>query len=92
VQALLQVLQWLHDEEAVDAPYLAAALAEYEASCEAHGVSPPQQLQVLCMEVAMQQGLGFQVCTRLQSRVEASAVDLISKPSVAHNFILLCHG
>ncbi len=53
---LLQVLECLHVEEAVDAPYLSAALAEYEASCEAYGVSCPPQLHVLSTDVALQQG------------------------------------
>lgn len=59
---VLQVLKWLHDEEAVDAPYLSAALGEYEASCEAYGVPCPPQLHVLNTDVALQQGQAAQVC------------------------------
>ncbi|PNH01716.1 hypothetical protein TSOC_012374 [Tetrabaena socialis] len=39
------LFRWLHDEEVVDAPYLAAALVEYMAAAAAAGVPLPPYLQ-----------------------------------------------
>jgi hypothetical protein len=58
---VLGVLQWLHEEEAVDAPYLQAALAELDASLAAHGVPSPACLHALSLDVALQLGHTFQV-------------------------------
>lgn len=55
------MLQWLHEEEAVDAPYLQAALAELDASLAAHGVPSPACLHALSLDVALQLGHTFQV-------------------------------
>ena len=60
-QAVLGVLRWLHEEEAVDAPYLHSALSEFEAACCACGLEPPAPLQALALEVALQQGAQYPV-------------------------------
>lgn len=52
---------WLHEEEAVDAPYIQAVLAEFEAACEACSVPVPPKLRALSLEVALQQGSTSQV-------------------------------
>ena len=52
---------WLHEEEAVDAPYIQAVLAEFEAACEACSVPVPAKLRALSLEVALQQGSTSQV-------------------------------
>lgn len=65
-QAVLGVLQWLHEEEAVDAPYLQAALAELDASLAAHGIPAPARLHALSLDVALQLGQSFQVTHRWQ--------------------------
>lgn len=54
------MLQWLHEEEAVDAPYLQAALAELDASLVAHTIPCPARLQALSLDVALQLGHTFQ--------------------------------
>ena len=56
---------WLHEEEAVDAPYIQAVLAEFEATCETCGVPIPARLRVLALDVALQQGNTSQVPTVL---------------------------
>lgn len=56
---------WLHEEEAVDAPYIQAVLAEFEAACETCGVPVPARLRVLALDVALQQGNTSQVHTVL---------------------------
>ncbi len=55
---------WLHEEEAVDAPYIQAVLAEFEAACETCTVAVPAKLRVLSLDVALQQGNTSQVHTR----------------------------
>ena len=60
-QAVLDVVLWLHEEEAVDAPYIQAVLAEFEAACEACSVPVPAKLRALSLEVALQQGNTSQV-------------------------------
>ena len=60
-QAVLEVVLWLHEEEAVDAPYIQAVLAELEAACEACSVPVPAKLRALSLEVALQQGSTSQV-------------------------------
>ena len=60
-QAVLEVVLWLHEEEAVDAPYIQAVLAEFEAACEACSVPVPAKLRALSLEVALQQGSTSQV-------------------------------
>lgn len=65
LQAVLEVVLWLHEEEAVDAPYIQAVLAEFEAACETCNVAVPPKLRVLSLDVALQQGNTHQVqCTR----------------------------
>ncbi len=55
---------WLHEEEAVDAPYIQAVLAEFEAACETCTVAVPAKLRVLSLDVALQQGNTSQVYSR----------------------------
>ena len=61
MQAVLEVVLWLHEEEAVDAPYIQAVLAEFEAACEACSVPVSTKLRALSLEVALQQGNTSQV-------------------------------
>jgi len=56
-----EVFTWLHSEEAVNAQYLQAALAEFKASAASHGVDLPLSQHFLEYEVALQLGLGYQV-------------------------------
>ena len=55
------MIVWLHEEEAVDAPYIQAVLAEFEAACEACDVPIPARMRVLSLDVALQQGHTAQV-------------------------------
>ena len=59
------VLRWLHDEEAVPAPYLQAAADAYAAAAEAHGVAVPASLHLLALDVALQQGHALQAAAAL---------------------------
>ena len=63
-QAVLEVVLWLHEEEAVDAPYIQAVLAEFEAACEACSIPIPAKLRALALDVALQQGSTSQVPRR----------------------------
>ncbi len=63
MQAVLDVVLWLHEEEAVDAPYIQAVLADFEAACETCAVPVPARLRVLALDVALQQGSTNQVRT-----------------------------
>lgn len=62
MQAVVEgVWNWLHTEEALDAPTLQATLAVYAASLAAHGLAIPPSLHVLALDIALQQGHGLQV-------------------------------
>ena len=52
---------WLHEEEAVDAPYIQDVLAEFEAACEACEIPILAKMRVLSLDVALQQGHTTQV-------------------------------
>jgi hypothetical protein len=56
-----QVLRWLHEEEAVDAAYLTAAVVEYIASVEAAGLPIPPDLFCLVVDCMLEQGQVSQV-------------------------------
>ena len=60
---------WLHEEEAVDAPYIQAVLAEFEAACEACDVPILARMRVLSLDVALQQGHTAQVWRLLAPHV-----------------------
>ncbi|KAK9823149.1 hypothetical protein WJX72_000636 [[Myrmecia] bisecta] len=80
-----QVLQWLHDEEATDAQYLQAAVAEYLASTEVHNVVVPPALHTLALDIALQQGHAAQVVAtlatqpQLDSAILAEHLELLAK-------------
>ena len=67
------VLRWLHDEEAVPAPYLQAAADAYAAAAEAHGVAVPVSLHLLALDVALQQGHAAQAAGALVAQPGAAS-------------------
>ncbi|KAK9835222.1 hypothetical protein WJX81_006819 [Elliptochloris bilobata] len=69
------VLRWLHDEEAVPAPYLQAAADAYAAAAEAHGVAVPASLHLLTLDVALQQGHALQAAAMLAAHPGAASAE-----------------
>lgn len=55
------MLRWLHEEEAVDAAYLTAAVVEYIASVEGAGLQIPPALFCLAVDCMLEQGQVAQV-------------------------------
>jgi len=68
-----EALQWLHEEEAVPAPYLQACLDAYGAAAEAAGVGAPACLARLALDVALQQGHGLQAAAALLAQPDRAS-------------------
>eukprot|EP00884_Botryococcus_braunii_P003057 jgi/Botrbrau1/12752/Bobra.67_1s0111.1 len=74
------VFQWLHDEEAVDAQYLQAAIAQQMASAEAWHVTVPPSLHILAFDVGLQLGRSYQVELTVASQASG-----LGSPAVAEH-------
>mmetsp|Transcript_14673 Transcript_14673/g.41266 ORF Transcript_14673/g.41266 Transcript_14673/m.41266 type:complete len:671 (+) Transcript_14673:570-2582(+) len=71
-----QVLRWLHEEEAVDAAYLTAAVVEYIASVEEAGLPVPADLVCLAVDCMLEQGQVAQVSMLVELQPAYSSVVL----------------
>ncbi|KAK9802594.1 hypothetical protein WJX73_009763 [Symbiochloris irregularis] len=71
------VWNWLHTEEALDAPTLQATLAVYAASLAAHGLAIPASLHALALDIALQQGHQQQAAAALASHPAAASPALV---------------
>jgi len=71
-----EVLRWLHEEEAVDAAYLTAAVMEYIASVEAAGLAVPPELFCLAVDCMLEQGQVSQIATMVEWQPSCGSVEL----------------
>lgn len=82
-----EVLRWLHEEEAVDAAYLTAAVVEYIASVEAAGLPIPPDLFCLVVDCMLEQGQVSQVSSLVEWQPACS-----SRPLADHLQALAVSG
>eukprot|EP00873_Tetraselmis_striata_P041404 jgi/Tetstr1/461668/TSEL_006768.t1 len=82
-----EVLRWLHEEEAVDAAYLTAAVVEYIASVEGAGLQIPPALFCLAVDCMLEQGQVAQVFSLVEWQPACS-----SKPLADHLEALATSG
>ena len=78
-----EVLQWLHEEEAVPAPYLQAAVDAYSAAAEAHGVAVPASLHLLALDVVLQQGHALQAAAALVAQPDLASPEAADRLEAA---------